>query len=114
MPDAAAMLRRLQCVASGGFSSSVRRTILATWASVIFFLIPGRGRLPPLQHGLLPHVDLGADRRVGQALVVQQDDPAPIGQGPRRPRPTHQRPQLVMLDIRQVQRRSDGHGSTPE
>jgi predicted Na+-dependent transporter len=42
-PLAAAILRRLECVASGGFSSSVLRTISSTWAWVILFLTPGLG-----------------------------------------------------------------------
>ena len=43
MPLAASIDRRLQCVASGGFSWSVLRTTSAIISCVIFFFTPGRG-----------------------------------------------------------------------
>jgi len=43
MPLARSMLRRLQWVASGGFSCSVLRTTSAIFSSVIFFFTPRRG-----------------------------------------------------------------------
>ena len=68
----------------------------------------------PLQRRLLAHVPLLADLQVRQALFVQQDHAAPIRMSPRRARPPHKRPELVTLDIGQVQRCSAAHRSTPE
>ena len=44
----------------------------------------------PLEHGLLPHVELGADLGVGQALLVQQHHAAARGQPIGRAGLTHQ------------------------